>query len=91
MLTTLASLQVLSAGVGIIGVMLAFGQVQETEAMSRSLRDCVTRPELKGSQVCASLATSMGSQSRAAGVVLAGVVASVTGVAAAVASSRPKV
>lgn len=89
MIPLLASFQVLSVGVGIVGVLLAFGQVQETEAVSRSLRDCVTRRELKGDPVCAALASTLGQHQRSAGVVLAGVVASAAGAAVAVASRRP--
>lgn len=89
MIPLFASFQTLSIGVGLVGVLLAFGQVQETEAISRSLRDCVTRRELKGDPVCSALASSMGQQQRAAGVVLAGVVASAAGAAVAVASRRP--
>lgn len=82
----LGSMAVASVGASAIGLVLSMGTFIESEAISRGMRDCVTRPELRGAPICSTLATAISAQSRAGGVVLAGTAAS--GCAAFVAFAR---
>lgn len=88
MVPLLGSMAVASVGASAIGLVLSLGTFMESEALSRGMRDCVSRPELRGAPICGTLATAITAQSRAGGVVLAGAVAS--GCAAFVAFAKKR-
>jgi hypothetical protein len=90
MVLTLASLTAVATGASAIGLLLSMGTFLESESVSRSLRDCVRDPALRGSPVCDVLVKAVTHQSRSGGVVLAGGMTAACMAAAAFAKRESK-